>query len=170
MVANHHPHSHASAARRCTRISHHDHTTTCCAHKERQCFEFRSERHCFLKSKRARLSLRCCCLRSPGSSTPRRSTASESAGGCSRRRDCHFTDIPPCITTETPSEGRGGCSRITVSPTARRLGAAAFAVTGCDAWISPTVPCVPGTVEELRTEAGAVRGAPRSVGSENNEP
>ena len=39
------------------------------------------------------------------------------AGGGSRRRDCHFTDIPspclePCI--EKPTKGRGECSRMTV--------------------------------------------------------
>ena len=45
-----------------------------------------------------------------------------STGECSRRRDCHFADTPFFIPTETPAKGRGGCSRMTVSPTARRVG------------------------------------------------
>ena len=36
----------------------------------------------------------------------------------SRRRDCHFADVPSTISIETPTKGRGGCSRMTVSPTA----------------------------------------------------
>ena len=38
----------------------------------------------------------------------------------SRRRDCHFDDTPFFIPIEPPTKGRGGCSRMTVSPTARR--------------------------------------------------
>ena len=38
----------------------------------------------------------------------------------SRRRDCHFADISFSIAIEMPAQGRGGCSRMTVSPTADR--------------------------------------------------
>ena len=36
----------------------------------------------------------------------------------SRRRDCHFDNVPRFIPIETPHKGRGGCSRMTVSPMA----------------------------------------------------
>ena len=39
-------------------------------------------------------------------------------GGGSRRRDCHFAAAPLFADIETPTEVRGGCSRMTVSPTA----------------------------------------------------
>ena len=42
------------------------------------------------------------------------------SGGRSRRRDCPFCWHPLPIYIETPTKGRGGCSRMTVSPTARR--------------------------------------------------
>ena len=40
------------------------------------------------------------------------------AGPDSRRRDRHFAGTPLSIRIETPPTGRGGCSRMTVSPTA----------------------------------------------------
>ena len=36
----------------------------------------------------------------------------------SRRRDCRFADIPPPLLLKRLLEGEGGCSRVTVSPTA----------------------------------------------------
>ena len=49
-------------------------------------------------------------------------------GGTSHWRDCHFADVPSpsinCVNIETPTKGRGGCSRIIVSLTARRQTAA----------------------------------------------
>ena len=39
-------------------------------------------------------------------------------GMASRRRDCHFADASLSIAIEKPTEGRGGCSRMTASPTA----------------------------------------------------
>ena len=44
--------------------------------------------------------------------------ARESGQECSRRRDCHFDDTPLFAPVKTPTKGRGGCSRLTVSPTA----------------------------------------------------
>ena len=41
-----------------------------------------------------------------------------SSQAISRRRDCHFADNPVHIPIETPAKGRGGCSRMKVSPTA----------------------------------------------------
>ena len=41
------------------------------------------------------------------------------SGTISRRRDCHFADALS-IPIETTTNGREGCSRMTVSPTARR--------------------------------------------------
>ena len=43
-------------------------------------------------------------------------TNADAVGVNSRRRDCHFADA--LIAIETPAEGRGWCSRLTVSPTA----------------------------------------------------
>ena len=40
-------------------------------------------------------------------------------GAASRRRDCHFTDIPSASILKHLLKGEGGCSRMTVSPTAR---------------------------------------------------
>ena len=37
----------------------------------------------------------------------------------SRRRDCHFADIPSPSTLKYLPKGEGGCSRMTVSPTAK---------------------------------------------------
>ena len=42
-------------------------------------------------------------------------------GASSRQRDGHFADTPLSIPIETRAEGGGGCSRMTVSPTARRV-------------------------------------------------
>ena len=42
------------------------------------------------------------------------------AGAASRRRDCHSTDSPSPSTLKLRATGRGRCSRMTVSPTARR--------------------------------------------------
>ena len=36
----------------------------------------------------------------------------------SRRRDCHFADTPSSSLLERLLDGRGGCSRMSVSPTA----------------------------------------------------
>ena len=36
-------------------------------------------------------------------------------------RGCHFAGTPSSSLFETPADGRGGCSRLTVSPAARRL-------------------------------------------------
>ena len=48
-------------------------------------------------------------------------TPNDHWGGNSRRREfCHFADTPLFIPIETPAEGRVGCSRMTVLPTARR--------------------------------------------------
>ena len=44
----------------------------------------------------------------------------EMEGKDSRWRDCHFADSPSPSIFETPTKGRGGCSRLTVS--CRRLG------------------------------------------------
>ena len=43
------------------------------------------------------------------------------SGGYSHWRDCHFCCRSLFVATETPTEGGGGCSRMTVTPTARRL-------------------------------------------------
>ena len=40
-------------------------------------------------------------------------------GTASRRRDCHFADALSSVAIERPTKGRGGCSRMTVSPAAR---------------------------------------------------
>ena len=41
------------------------------------------------------------------------------SGSPSRRHDRHFGWHPLTVSIETPAKGRGGCSRVTVSPTAR---------------------------------------------------
>ena len=41
------------------------------------------------------------------------------AGPTSRRRDCHFADVPSISLLKQLLKEEGGCSRVTVSPTAR---------------------------------------------------
>jgi hypothetical protein len=60
---------------------------------------------------------------SSSSSTPEETLASfvATAGADSRRRDCYFDDTPfLSLLKHLAKVGRGGCSRTTVSPTARR--------------------------------------------------
>ena len=45
----------------------------------------------------------------------------EKNGFSSHWPDCHFAGALSLIPIETPTKGRGGCSRMTVSPTARLL-------------------------------------------------
>ena len=63
-----------------------------------------------------------------------------SASGSSRRRDCHFADTPLSIPIETPTEGRGGCSRMTAPPTATPANSTAACTGSC----STRRPCPRG--------------------------
>ena len=72
-------------------------------------------------------------------------TPAKSTGGAikCRREFCHFTDNPLSIPVEAPTEGRGGCSGMTASPTARRrlLRDGPFERPGDSTAYSCTPPC-----------------------------
>ena len=87
----------------------------------------------------------------------------------SRQRDCHFTDTPLFIPIETPTKCRGGCSRITVSPTATTTAVAAAMPTAA-ATAAAATPALPSNqwCRYLRCglcSLGGSRGLHREAGS-----